>query len=160
MSGEEKQHKMPRRATAPFGRAVARYLYPQNHRRSGESGDDRLVRHRWNISCKVTTRATTQKELRLEGQAGDQDAFDVTLVPADGIRVDMHGCQDINSECTNIYKNASQPAVSYNNMYTCYICILTQFTVLTFYVRLNLRSSLDFINRTRFLIHRNHSKHH
>jgi hypothetical protein len=68
--------------------------------------------------------------------------------------------RDINSECTNIYKNASQPAVSYNNMYICYICILTQFTALTFYVRLNSRSSLDFINRTRFLIHRNHSKHH
>lgn len=34
-----KKHEMPRRATDPFGEVVARYVYPKEHRRSGEPGN-------------------------------------------------------------------------------------------------------------------------
>jgi hypothetical protein len=48
-----------------------------------------------------------ERMLRPNGQDGDQDAVDVKLSLAGGNRMDMYGCQDINSKCTNIHQGIS-----------------------------------------------------
>jgi len=94
------------------------------------------------------------------GQAGGEDAFDVTSNSAHATRVDMYDCQISDSKCTSIYQGIRYWLFFTYDMRICHVNAVQSVGCLSSCI---LRTSFALINRIRrirLLVHHSASKHY